>query len=590
MTNYFSSYITAASILCQAAIPLAAQTGVDKTFTYDSATGSTWDLGTLTLEGSTTTHEGYIVDIEGTESVQSITGNITASVGYPDDAQKYDSWEVVRISNLPTSTTSYDWTLNLNVSITSLTDELSDAAYGIILHNYAAGDTEYNKIKEVAGSVEISDYRTVPYPSATEDTQPSSYGVEIGAYYDVETLSTTVTASDSTEAVGYQFNAGTRVGVDSNGDAIAGAGVTGSITITDVVQASGILFIGTGDDNPTAAEPLIGYISSDISIKSTTTAVEAAVGIFVNGSGTDNEVKGALTGIFSGSIDIDVLYNETTSTTVNPVVAGIQIIQQEGSEDIASNITFGDGASISSYYTLSGASEKTLGDAVNIESSSDDGFEISTEEDGDKVTLEGNIRSYYNSDNVRQINSLSLLQGDFTLTADTIESTSLNLGSYSEGTMRDASLTLTQSTDISTMDSFAFYVQGQEQGAYSHIKIDSFASLDVTNIKTVDVYLDDLLLSKSAFSVTIIEGLTKNLSAGTLLNIRSSTGTLLWQLDMNEGFAYYAPSESGTANLYVNYQNNGLTIGRLIPEPSSATLSIIALTLLMKRRNRRNSR
>ncbi len=565
-------------------MPLLAQTGVDQFFTYTPSTDNSWNLGDETLTGSETTHWGYIVEIAGTESVEKITGIFHASVGDAEDADHFDSWEVVRISNLPTTPTTYDWTLDLDVTITTLTDELSDAAYGIILHNYAAGDTEYNKIKEVAGSVSITNYNTVLYPGGTEQTQPAAYGVEIGAYYDVQTLSTTVTAGNSTEAVGYQFNAGTRVGVDSDGNAIAGAGVTGSITINEVKQASGILFIGTGDDNTNAAEPLIGYISSDISIKSTSTAVEAAVGIFVNGSGTDNEVKGALTGIFDGSITIDVLYDGSTSTTTNPVVAGIQILQQVGSDDIESNITFGDGASISSYYKESQSGTKTLGDAVNIESSSGDGFEVSTENDGDKVTLEGNIRSYTNSDSTRQINDLSLLQGDYTLTADLIEAASLSLGSISGGSMRDASLTLTQDTDISELGSFAFYVQGEEQGAYSHIKIDSFASLDISSISTIDIHLSDLLLSKNSFSVTVIGGLTEKLSEGTQLNIVSGTGDGLWDLNMNAGFAYY---ESMDANLYVSYQDNGLTIGRIIPEPSSATLSLVALMALLKQRRRK---
>ncbi len=548
-----------------------------------------WSIGSDNpLDGDKPVHWGYLLPIDNYDGASRITGRVNATLGPAEDAQDYDSWEVVRLTD--GAGLSPSWTLALDVKISSIKGQLSDAAYGILLHDYKAASTTYSEIHEVAGSVAIVDYEG----NSAEKTRPAAYGVEVGAYYDVETLSTHVTASNSSTAIGYQFNAGARIGVDEDGIAIADAGITGKIEIDEVAQAVGMYFNGVDDFNSNAAEPAVGYISSDISIKSTDKAVDAAIGIYVDGTGAGNDVKGEFSGIFAGSIAIDVLYDSVAQTSLTPIVSGILISQKAGETGLSSHMTFGDGAHISAQYKVAGSETRLLGDSIDFESASDNALQITTENDGDTVTLIGDIRSYSNTGKTPRQNDLVLLQGNYRLTADEIEASKLSLGSLESGAISDASLTLTQQTLIEDIQSIELAVHSSEAGDFSRIIIEEGVTLDGSNLKSIDIHLGDILETSTDYSITVISGQLDDLNS--VINIYNEAGTELWSIDLSsEASQLYETRDLSAGIFRVAYHPTGLTLSSYLPEnfdiapePTTGTLSLLALTLLISRRRRGN--
>ncbi len=575
-----------------------------------------YDFGDKVLDGSSGTHDGFDLIMSGTEGESLIEGYIEATVGAASGSTaNYFSWEILRIDGMPSEETYYDWKLDVDVSITSADNVTadpnlySDTTYGIILHNFSAGESKYNHIKEVAGSVTVTDYQGLAAGSGkpAEALQGTVYGVEVGAYYDIETLSSEVKMTNASSGVGYQFNTGTRIGVDSDGNAIEGAGITGKITMHNVDEAVGILYSGTGDNNSSADEPRVGYNSADITITSSADhAVKAAVGLYVNGEGVNNEIQGALTGIFNGNIDIDVTYDkEALGATENAIVAGVQIIQKEEYVEDLEHIVFGDGASISAKYTIEGdaSGQVHYGDAINLMASqNNDQLNLTTVNDTDTVTLEGNIRAFHNNNGVRDTQDLTFEQGVYNVSADTFEASSITLGSYDTATkvMKDATLNLHDSLAVEHVEHVDFYLQSYGVGEYSSINIAAGETLTLASAENINIYLGADLMEYSQYSfdliagdVTGLEGITFSVFNGTL----EGEGALLWDFELNGEYGIYQSISTVTTHYFeVHYSEDGVKLvaripnipdGPQIPEPSTATLSLIALAGLMARRRRK---
>ncbi len=573
-----------------------------------------YDFGHKVLDGSTGLHKGYDLIMSGTENESLIQGSIEATVGAATDSPaNYFSWEILRIDGMPTEETYYDWTLDVDVTITSASNVTedpnfySDSTYGIILHNFAAGDSEYNHIKEVAGSVTITDYVGLAAGSGkpAEALQGTVYGVEVGAYYDVETLSSKVTVENATSAVGYQFNTGTRIGVDSDGNAIEGAGITGNISLNNVDEGVGILYSGTGDNNSTADEPRVGYNSANITIKSDADhAVKAAIGIYVNGQGDNNEIQGALTGIFDGNIDIDVTYDkEALAASTNAIVAGVQIHQKPGIVEDMEHIVFGDGASISAKYTVEGDTSGTVhyGDSINLMASQNNNrLNLTTVNNTDTVTLEGNIRAFYNDNGERKTQDLAFEQGVYNVSADTFEASSITLGSYDEATkiMKDATLNLNDTLTVEQVEHVDFYLQSYKEGDYSSINIADNESLTLASANNINIYLGADLMEYSQYSFDIISGDVSGLEDITF-SVFNGTATgedaLLWDFVLDGEYGIYQSLATVTTHYFeIHYSEDGVKLvaripNNQIPEPSTATLSLLALAGLLARRRRKKA-
>ncbi len=600
------------------AMPLMGQSSVtygenDIAIDYDPtySTGTIFDLGTLTVEDTvTTTHWGYDLLLEGTEDLTSITGIINATVGPSSGSVSWNSWELLRLDNAPSVDVVYDWVLDVDMTITSAANPTGDAnlysdtTYGILLHYFNAGGAGYNIIKQVDGSVTVIDYIGLESGSGTpaESTDAVVYGVELGAYFSVETLSTTVNVIDSSSAVGYQFNNGTRVGIDSDGNMIQGAGITGTINMHNVVQAVGIQLKGIGDFNTGSQQPEIGYNDAQISISSDADiAVDAAVGIFVDGEGTANDVTGTLSGIFTGNIDVDVVLNpDVLSSSVNPPVIGIQIIQDPANfdENTDGRVVFGDGANVSAQYILSGETEKQLGDAINYVAAGNElALELSTENSTDTVTLVGNLRSQYTSGTTRFAQDVIFEQGNFVMTSDVFELSSITLGSIdaAEQIMTHASLTLEQSLEVDGATDVDFYVQGEGMGNYSSITLNNGGTLTLDGTENINLYLSTDLLTAGQFDIDLISGLIEGFDSNSTVNIYGTdlsggTNSLLWSFGMSDAYDSYLSQDVTTGFFQVTHDAGGLNIRAyttLIPEPSTATLSLLALAALLMRPRRR---
>ncbi len=555
--------------------------------THDTVTGNNvFDIGVRSISASTTSHWGYDIQMAGTTTLDRITGTFNASVGTGGSDVSYISWEIVRMDGSITQNTDYNWILDLDINVSSYPGQMTDSVYCLILHHYNAGAKNYRFIKEVAGTIDITDYRAL-----SENTNPAAYGVEVGAYFSVEELSTQVNISDSDAGVGYQFKTGARVGIDKAGKIIAGKGITGDITITNTTEATGMLFVGTGDANVAADQPLMGYISSNIRITSDESSpVKAAVGIYVNGAGNGNDLDGELTGVFNGNIDIDVVYDAETSIYTSPAVTGIHIVQNDSLVNEDGLITFGDGASISAKYTIEGTSEQHLGSSVSLDASrAQNQFRLTTEKDTDTVYLEGDIRSYFGSGSSRVAHDLTFEHGTFVVTANEIEASSITLGRIDEvtGEMVDAKLNLTQSTSASSVSSLDFFVQGGAHGEHSEISIDVGAQLTLDNLNEINIFLNEDLLDYSQFRIDLVNGDIQGLAEGGIINIMSSTSnTPLWTIDMVNGYHTYLLEGEHAGQLELIYNEDGITLIARIPEPTSSSLIILGISALIFRRRR----
>ncbi len=574
-----------------------------------------YDFGHKELNGATGKHWGYDFILDGSESLNSIQGSINAIVGPSSNDHHYNSWEILHLAGTPSTEQNYDWVFDVNLTIQSAgnptadPDLYADTTYGIILHNYAAGDTEYNRIKEVAGSVTVTQFHGLALGDgnpAETGSEGTIYAVELGAYSDVRTLSTTVNITDATAAVGYQFNSGTRVGIEKDGSIIDGAGITGSISIHNSVNAVGILHSGTGDNNENAKEPLIGHNKAQISITSdASTPVESAIGIFVNGAGANNDILGELTGVFSGNININVHYAEHTPTQFeNAAVAGIYIIQKEGYTADTKHITFGDGASVSSLYTNAGDSTKSVqyGDAIHLSTSQNNSqLNLTTENDTDTVTLTGNIRAHYDYGTTRTAQDLTFQQGNYIIAADVFEASSITLGSINPTTklMTDASITLTESLVLNEVEHVDFYVQSFHEGSHSSITLENDATLNLSSADHINIYLGADLMEYSQYSFDLITGDVIGFEDGITFSIYDGTSTgedaLLWSFGMDEQYGTYASLATVTEHYFeVSYTENGLSLlARIpnnpppgVPEPSTPILFFLSLALYLRARRR----
>ncbi len=572
---------------------------------------SIFDFGTLSVDGATASHRGYDLVLKGTEEQEVIRGTVNAVVGPASQSgPSYLSWEILRIDGMPDAEMYYDWTLDAHVTITSAAnptknpDLYSDTVYGIIMHNFNAGTSKYNHIKEVAGSVKISDYQGLEIGNGNpaESLEGTAYGVEVGAYYDIKTLSSHVKIKNASAAVGYQFNTGTRIGVDDAGEAIEGAGITGKIEMHNVEQGVGILYSGTGDNNPSAAEPQVGYNSANIRISSDADyAVQAAVGYFVDGDGEKNEIKGGLTGIFDGNIDIDVYYDPASySPEGYAIVTGVQIHQKESYDEDLEHIMFGDGASISAKYIIAGDETNTvhLGDAINLEASpANKTLNLTTQYDTDTVTLEGNIRAYYKENGVRKTQDLTFEQGVFNVSANSFEASSITLGSYDYEAyiMRDATLNLYESLAVEHVEHVDFFLQSYDGGQYSSINIAADETLTLATVDNINIYLGADLLDDPLYAFDIIagdvqglEGITFSVFDGTV----TGGGALLWSFEMDGEYQFYHSEGIVTSHFFeVQYTEEGVKLvayfnDNTIPEPSTITFSLLALSAMLSRRRR----
>ncbi len=428
------------------------------------------------------------------------------------------------------------------------------------------------------------------------------YGVELGAYYNVSTLSSNVNISNATAAVGYQFNSGTQVGVNELGEIIDDGGITGSISIQNATNSVGILHSGTGDRNLKAQEPLVGHNKAQIRITSEESSpVQSAIGIFVNGEGEDNDILGELSGIFSGNIDIDVVYtNLIPSEFVNAAVSGIFIAQKEGYDSNIKHITFGDGATISAQFTVEGDSSGSvhLGDSVHLRTAQDNNrLNLTTQYDTDTVSLTGNIRAHYDYGEERITQDLSFQQGNYIVTAEVFEASSITLGSIDplSKLMTDASITLTQSLELSEVTQLDFYVQSFIDNQYSTVSLLHDATLDISSVDHLNIYLGEDLMEYSQYTFDLISGDVAGLDEGVTVSIYDGTRTgdsaLLWTFDMNGIKQSYSSTATVTEHYFeVTYSDQGVTlradIPAGVPEPSVAALVTLIFMFMLQHRRR----
>ncbi len=189
-----------------------------------------------------------------------------------------------------------------------------------------------------------------------------------------------------------------------------------------------------------------------------------------------------------------------------------------------------------------------------------------------------------------QEDALIFSQGKYHVKSDYWFVSEVAVGSYAiESTSQ---ITLTGSTKFADTNMLSFHVNSTSD--YSSITVSATEMLTINELGTVNVTLGAELMAAETFRLTLIDGDMFDTAGNTLtVNlfdlITEGTGGLIDDLASiyveYDGVRY--DYEDGPVTFTYTGEATDLVIGReIIPEPSTATLSLLALAGLLSRRRR----
>ncbi len=189
-----------------------------------------------------------------------------------------------------------------------------------------------------------------------------------------------------------------------------------------------------------------------------------------------------------------------------------------------------------------------------------------------------------------QEDALIFSQGKYRVKSDYWFVSEVAVGSYAiESTSQ---ITLTGSTKFADTNMLSFHVNSTSD--YSNITVTAEQMLTINELGTVNVTLGAELMATETFRLTLIDGDMFDTAGNTLtVNlfdlITEGTGGLIDDVASiyveYDGVRY--DYEDGPVTFTYTGEATDLVIGReLIPEPSTATLSLLALAGLLSRRRR----
>ncbi len=297
------------------------------------------------------------------------------------------------------------------------------------------------------------------------------------------------------------------------------------------------------------------------------TGQDIAQGILLETKGESVETSG----LIAGSVKA-----HTTNDTDAGSVA-IAILAADGNTTRA-ELEFAAGAQVSA----TSDSAVKYGDAIVYDTES-----LSLRStDGSTVSLTGNIRYQGSSPTTGSI--LHFESGNYSLTGLEIATREVHMGTELNTT---ASLTLTEDTAFSGTELVSFYAE--REGVNSKITVNDGKALSLTDLTQIDVELTSNFIYDYNYIVTLIDG-DIIMNEGDLFNVTIDGGYLLECV--GEIYVIYNGKEyqyaDGGIQIEAVANSTDLHIIRyqLVPEPTSASFSILALTALLARRRRKQVR
>ncbi len=193
-----------------------------------------------------------------------------------------------------------------------------------------------------------------------------------------------------------------------------------------------------------------------------------------------------------------------------------------------------------------------------------------------------------------QNDSIQFIQGKYQVKSDYWFVSEVTVGSHINS--QTSSITLTGSTKFVDTNMVNFHVNST--GDYSSITVSAGEILGIQDLNTINVTLNAELMATETFRITLIDGDMLDTLGGTLtvnlfdLIIEDSNAALI--NDLSSIYVEYDGERVFYADGPVTFDYTGkatdFIIGRnvnaAIPEPSTATLSLLALAAFMARRRR----
>ncbi len=536
---------------------------------------------TSTSSSTSSTTYGYIV------GGNIATGDSLGFMNADGNSSSFDiDWSAASLNITSTNGNATGWSLTDTASASSIT-----GSHSVSASSGTAVGVSLNGSSLMLGSVSISTFATRTVTETVQDTDltvtgENAIGVEmVGDSSFTLTDSGSMTVSGTTSTVGISMSAAT----DETSVAIAGEvninADSGSVTLVEVKDGSDIasMDIDTSTWNVTTAEDVnvLGVAATDSTIDS----VDAKIAVSATGEGNaygltlDNSTVGAVTA------DIAVVSEKEAVAVYLENDSSIGTI----SADITATSTGGDetGAiGIYSEYKQTTTFTFAHDQDVSIQATADAGdaatyaILIMSEETILKLddVIDANQTTSISGD-IAVFGALSFESGNYDVTANVIYASSISMADSSVSTVNIT--TTTQLVDYVDQDgtTLNFTVSSYDSG---NIALTIAEGASLIGIDAINIYLsEEVLAYLTANQYYEIELVSGDLTGGEAISIE----------DLETLINVYSIDSSGTtasvSSTYAIASASGITLN--VPEPSTSTLSLLALTALLARRRRKSA-
>ncbi len=277
------------------------------------------------------------------------------------------------------------------------------------------------------------------------------------------------------------------------------------------------------------------------------------------GNATGIELKDSSLGNIAGSVTAtaqrgDAVGIELDNSSIGTISGSVSSYSQKAN---STGILYssGDTLQFSDNASISATTKSGLGTAIENTT-----MGISLNSSSGTTSIEGNL----NAGNQQ----LTFEQGQYSINSDSWSAESISIGS--DGGTTQISLSSSLELDASILD---FYVNDLDD--LSMISIADGSSLDLSDVITINVYLEDGVMESGDFELTLMDGTLEGLAEDVQVNYILSE-------NYTDEFLSYGAADDGTS--FIVSQNTDV-----VPEPCTVSLSLVALAGLMMRRRRKAS-
>lgn len=388
-----------------------------------------------------------------------------------------------------------------------------------------------NSVGYLAGELENM-YAIGLYNEATGD----STGINV----DWSTMSFYVTQSTQEESMTARG-----IYLNTEGSSIAtgcGEYIGGTIEVLSLTNSDGNS-VGIELDNGAS----IGNLASSSTISAITERDGFTYGLYLQNGSSIGDLAGTISASSAKETATAIYLDNSTVGTISGTVSAYD------KNGVATGISYNTTQQlIFSGATLSATTKDDLGTAIENTT-----YGINMKNEGATTSIVGDLNAGEQS--------IIFAAGQFEIQSNSWTASSISIGSDGGSSQ----LTLASNTSI-TAESLDFYIEDWDD--FSSINLADGFSIDLSIVSTINVYVSDSLMDLSEFDITIIDG-----------EIACMSGTLEVNFILSDGYS--------DANLSYGAASDGTSFivslsGNAVPEPTTASLSILALAGLMIRRRR----